>query len=81
VNCDGVVRRVSNYIDGDLEVSVVEEIELHLKTCRECTILVQQTKLTVTLYRDSDLVDFPKEYNCVCMRPYGEKSGDRSEAT
>ena len=61
MNCDGVVRRVSNYIDGDLEVSVVEEIELHLKTCRECTILVQQTKLTVTLYRDSDLVDFPKE--------------------
>ena len=61
MNCDGVVRRVSNYIDGDLEVSVVEEIELHLKTCRECTILVQQTKLTVTLYRDSDLVDYPVE--------------------
>jgi hypothetical protein len=61
VNCEGVVRRVSNYIDGDLEVSVLEEIELHLKSCRDCTILVQQTRLTVTLYRDSDLVDFPKE--------------------
>lgn len=61
MNCDGVVRRVSSYIDGDLEVSVVEEIELHLKECRECTILVQQTRLTVTLYRDSDLVDFPGE--------------------
>jgi anti-sigma factor RsiW len=61
VNCDGVVRRVSNYIDGDLEVSVLEEIELHLKTCPECTILVQQTRLTVTWYRDSDLVDFPQE--------------------
>ena len=61
MNCNGVVRRVSSYIDGDLEVSVVEEIELHLKECRECTILVQQTKLTVTLYRDSDLVDFPGE--------------------
>jgi hypothetical protein len=61
VNCDGVVRRVSNYIDGDLEVSVLEEIELHMKTCLECTILVQQTRLTVTWYRDSDLVDFPQE--------------------
>ena len=59
MNCNGVVRRVSSYIDGDLEVSVVEEIELHLKECRECTILVQQTRLTVNLYRDSDLVDFP----------------------
>ena len=61
MNCDGVVRRVSNYIDGDLEISVVQDLELHLKNCRECTILVRQTKLTVTWYRDSDLVDFPKE--------------------
>jgi hypothetical protein len=61
LNCDGVVRRVSSYIDGDLEVSVVEEIELHLKECRECTILVQQTRLTVHLYYDSDLTDYPVE--------------------
>ncbi len=59
MNCDGVIRRVSSYIDGELEATVVEEIELHLKECRDCTILVQQTKLTVSLYYDSDLVDFP----------------------
>ena len=61
MNCDGVIRRVSSYIDGELEATVVEEIELHLKTCRDCTILVQQTRLTVHLYYDSDLVDFPVE--------------------
>jgi anti-sigma factor RsiW len=61
MNCEGVFRRVSSYIDGDLEVSVLAEIELHLKSCPECTILVQQTKLTLTWYRDADLVDFPGE--------------------
>ena len=61
MNCKGVVTRVSGYIDGDLEATIVEEIELHLKQCRHCTILVQQTKLTVHLYYDSDLVDFPVE--------------------
>ena len=61
MNCNSVVRRVSSYIDGELEATMVEEIDLHLKTCRDCTVLVQQTKLTVTLYQDSDLVDFPKE--------------------
>ena len=61
MNCQGVVRRISSYIDGELEATVVEEIELHLKECEECTILVQQTKLTVRLYYDSDLVDFPEE--------------------
>lgn len=61
MNCKGVIRRISSYIDGDLEATVVEEIELHLKTCRDCTILVQQTRLTVHLYYDSDLVDYPVE--------------------
>jgi hypothetical protein len=61
LNCNGVIRRVSSYIDGELEATVVEEIELHLKECRDCTILVRQTRLTVHLYYDSDLVDFPVE--------------------
>jgi len=55
------MRRVSSYIDGDLEATVIEEVQLHLKTCRECTLLVQQTSLTVKLYYDSDLVDYPQE--------------------
>ena len=61
MNCAGVMRRVSSYIDGDLEATVIEEVKLHLKTCQECTLLVQQTSLTVKLYYDSDLVDYPQE--------------------
>ncbi len=61
MNCNGVIRHVSSYIDGELEATVVEEIELHLKECEDCTILVQQTRLTVHLYYDSDLVDFPAD--------------------
>lgn len=61
MNCNGAIRRVSSYIDGELEATVVEEIELHLKQCRDCAILVQQTRLTLRLYYDSDLVDFPAD--------------------
>ena len=61
MNCAGVIRRISSYIDGDLEATIIEEIELHLKTCQDCTVLVQQTRLTVKLYYDSDLVDYPVE--------------------
>jgi hypothetical protein len=61
LNCATVIRHVSSYIDGDLEATIIEEIELHLKTCRDCLILVQQTKITVNLYCDSDLVDYPVE--------------------
>lgn len=61
MNCEGVYRRVSSYIDGELTATLIEEIELHMKGCRECEVLVKQTKLTVSWYHDSDLVDYPGE--------------------
>jgi anti-sigma factor RsiW len=61
LNCNSVIRRISSYIDGELEATVVQEIELHLVQCKHCTYLVQQTRLTINLYYDSDLVDFPVE--------------------
>ena len=59
MNCDGVIRRISSYIDGELETTIVAEIELHLKECPECATLVWQTKLIIHLYHDADLADFP----------------------
>jgi anti-sigma factor RsiW len=59
MNCQGVIRRVSSYIDGELEATIVAEIELHLKECPECATLVWQTKLIIHLYYDADLADFP----------------------
>jgi anti-sigma factor RsiW len=59
VNCKAVIKRISSYIDGELETTIVAEIELHLKECPDCETLVRQTKLIVHLYHDSDLADFP----------------------
>jgi anti-sigma factor RsiW len=61
LNCTGVITRISSYIDGELETTIVAEIELHLKECPDCTTLVRQTKLVIHLYHDSDLTDYPVE--------------------
>ena len=61
MNCDGVVRSVSSYIDGELEATVKQEFEIHISECPECLVLVRQTKYTVSIFYDSDLVDFPGE--------------------
>ena len=61
MNCDGVIRSVSSYIDGELGVAAREEFEVHLKGCKGCTIFVQQTKFTVKIFYDADLGDLPAE--------------------
>ena len=78
MNCHGVIRRISSYIDGDLETTIVAEIELHLKECPECTTLVWQTKLIIHLYYDADLADFPVDVQARLHETLGRKiSGDR----
>ena len=61
MNCDGVIHSVSSYIDGELELAVRKEFDVHLRGCKECTIFVQQTQFTVKIFYDADLTDLPAE--------------------
>lgn len=59
MNCQGVIRELSNYIDGELELSAKQELERHLDHCGDCRMVVDQTKLTVDLFCDSKPVELP----------------------
>jgi anti-sigma factor RsiW len=59
LNCEGVIREISSYIDGELELSAKQEIERHLEDCGHCKLVVDQTKLTVDLFCDSTPVELP----------------------
>jgi anti-sigma factor RsiW len=61
LNCDRVILEISNYIDGDVDVAIKQEIEKHLADCPECAIIVVQTKLTVEIFCDSQPVDLPQD--------------------
>ena len=59
MKCKGVIREISNYIDGELEPSARQELERHLNDCEDCKVIVDQTKLTVSLFCDSKPVELP----------------------
>ena len=61
MNCKGVIREISNYIDGELELTMKQELERHLQHCEDCKMVVDQTKLTVEIFCDSKPVDLPRE--------------------
>jgi anti-sigma factor RsiW len=61
LNCKGVIREISNYIDGALEPAVKQELERHLGHCEDCKMVVDQTKLTVDVFCDSEPVELPAE--------------------
>ena len=61
MNCEGVIREISNYIDGELDLSAKQELESHLEHCEECKMVVDQTKLTVDVFCDSQPVELPED--------------------
>jgi anti-sigma factor RsiW len=61
LTCDDVIREISNYIDGDVDVAIKREIEIHLRDCEGCTIIVSQTRLTVEMFFDSEPVELPQD--------------------
>jgi anti-sigma factor RsiW len=61
LNCKGVVREISNYIDGDLDAATKQEIQRHLDQCEDCKLVVDQTKMTVDIFCDSKPLELPKE--------------------
>jgi len=56
LNCKGVIRELSNYIDGDLDPVVKQELEHHLAHCEDCTMIVDQTKKTIEILCGSQIV-------------------------
>jgi hypothetical protein len=61
LNCKGVILEVSNYLDGDLELSVRQELERHLEHCGECKMVVDQTRLTVNVFCDCKPIELPAD--------------------
>ncbi len=61
MNCKAVIREISDYIDGELDVSMKQELERHLDHCEDCKMVVDQTKLTVEVFCDSKPVELPAD--------------------
>jgi anti-sigma factor RsiW len=59
LNCKGVILEISNYLDGELELAVKQELEQHLGHCEECKMVVDQTKLTVDIFCDLEPIELP----------------------
>ncbi|PYU54896.1 MAG: anti-sigma factor [Acidobacteria bacterium] len=77
LNCKGVIRELSNYIDGDLDPVVKQELERHLEHCEDCTMIVDQTKKTIQVLCDSQSVSLSADVRSRLHATLREKTGQK----
>lgn len=53
MKCEEIFRRLSEYIDHELDASVCDEIESHVQDCEPCIAFINTLRKTVELYNQA----------------------------
>lgn len=61
MTCSDVVRELTDYLDGDLSPALVQSLERHLCDCHDCRLVVDTTKKTIHIYRNSQPLPLPAD--------------------
>ena len=48
--CHSLLAYLSDYVDGELGADLCQELEAHLAECRDCRIVVDTLRKTISLY-------------------------------
>ena len=52
-NCHHFLDSLSDYVDGELNAELCQELERHMANCDDCQIVVDTLKKTVSLYKEA----------------------------
>jgi len=77
VVCKEVLRRLCDYLDGNLDPKLVEELSRHLGDCEDCNIVVDTTRKTIEVYCKSEPMALPDDVKERLDRALYEKLGWR----
>jgi predicted anti-sigma-YlaC factor YlaD len=63
MKCHEVLAALSEYVDGELDPSLVAFFEEHVKGCSPCEVVIDNVRQTVTLYKCGQSVEVPPAFH------------------
>ena len=76
--CKRVIRQLSEYLDGELDSALLEELSTHLERCEDCRIVVDTCRKTIEIYCNTEPLPLPQDVRERLERALREKLGKRS---
>ena len=61
ISCIEVWRRISDFVDDDVEPELKERLEFHFGRCKHCKALLDGTRNVVALVGDEHAFELPRE--------------------
>lgn len=80
--CKDLLGALAEYLDGNEQALVCEELRRHMATCERCRVVVDSSRKTIELFKDEDLVaEIPVESSSRIHRNLAEAWKRRKPAT
>ena len=61
MTCSDFLKELTDYLDGAMDAQTQAELEDHLQWCHNCYVVCNTTKMTIEIYRDSQLYELPDD--------------------
>ncbi len=61
MTCSEFLKELTDYLDETLDAKTRSELEDHLTWCHNCYVICNTTKMTIEIYRDSELYELPDD--------------------
>lgn len=61
MNCSDFLKELTDYLDGAIDTRTKTELDEHLAWCHNCFVICNTTKMTIEIYRDSQLYELPDD--------------------
>jgi anti-sigma factor (TIGR02949 family) len=73
VTCKQVIRRLSEFLDGELSEELAESLQRHLEHCEDCRLVVDTTRKTIDIYCNTDPLPLPEGVRARLERAMAER--------
>ena len=73
MTCRKVIQQLSEFLDGELEPGLAEQLSRHLEHCEDCKLVVDTTRKTIEIYCNTEPMDLPPAVRERLERALAEK--------
>jgi anti-sigma factor (TIGR02949 family) len=73
MKCKEVIRELSEYLDGELDPSLADDLRRHLERCEDCCIVVDTTRKTIEMYCNMEPAPLPPDVQQRLQRALEQK--------
>jgi anti-sigma factor RsiW len=62
MKCQELLKVLNEYVEGDIDPAVCQELEKHLAGCNPCKVVIDNIRKTISLYKNDQVYELPADF-------------------